>query len=136
MTERFKADSSSLLQFKQRLGTDIGLRLAKFENQCSDITSYLQRVENQNVSLRASVTTLLEASMIDSLLQGQEHEDRKSLGLLGLQKNSDLLGKNVPLEKQVFRQPPEDVHRSMLESDLPRTQSPARDRDESKGASA
>lgn len=74
---RLKDDNSDLLRFKQSVSSDIGIAV---ENMHEKVFSFGKCIE-ESVHLankhEKMLKLMLEASMIDNLLQKQEAEDKK-----------------------------------------------------------
>ena len=81
---RLKDDNTDLLKFKQSVGSDIQIAIKKMHTK---VEGFQHRIET-GVHLAAKheemIAPLLEANMIDNLLQGQEAEDKKRVSLFGL----------------------------------------------------
>lgn len=94
LAHKFQLDRSTLAQFKQRLHSDMTLEIGKMRDLVARNDEATQIHAAAAVKQDKILSHLLEANMVESLLQSQDASDKKQLALFGLRTNAELLGSN------------------------------------------
>ena len=83
ITENYKDDHQFLNKFKQRLLSDIDQDFGKIVTIAENAYDFGQKAYKSQEMSNKVLSEIMEVLMIESLLQGQEIEDRKKLTLIG-----------------------------------------------------